>query len=376
MDRISGKNGQVSKVEIAKREGRQLRGTIAETLASDATHFGHDDLQLLKFHGTYQQDDRDQRKARSEDEDKSYSFMVRVALPAGLLTAEQYLAFDDLAGTHANGTLRITTRQGFQFHGVLKGDLKPTIAGINSALATTIAACGDVRRNVMGCPVDLDHPAHAAVRRAAERIAEELNPTSRAYYEIWLDEERQVTTQEEEPFYGKQYLPRKFKAGVALSTDNCIDIYAQDAGLLAVVDGDTIRGFNVLVGGGLGHDAWQGRHPRPPRGAARLRGGSARGGRDPACGRDLPRSRQPRRPALRPPQVSHQRMGHRPLPGGVPATGGVSAPSRRSISPRPPSTITSAPIAPATGAGSTACSSRAGASRTPSASRSGPHSAG
>jgi sulfite reductase beta subunit-like hemoprotein len=160
MDRTSKKQDQESKVEIAKREGRQLRGTIAETLASDATHFGHDDLQLLKFHGTYQQDDRDQRKARGDDEEKSYSFMIRVALPAGLLTAEQYLAFDDLAGTHANGTLRITTRQGFQFHGVLKGELKPTIAGINHALATTIAACGDVRRNVMGCPVDLDHPAH------------------------------------------------------------------------------------------------------------------------------------------------------------------------------------------------------------------------
>jgi sulfite reductase beta subunit-like hemoprotein len=144
------------------------------------------------------------------------------------------------------------TRQGFQFHGVLKGDLKPAIAAINGALATTIAACGDIRRNVMGCPVDLDHPAHAAVRRAAERIADELNPKSRAYYEIWLDEKQAISTQVEEPFYGKQYLPRKFKTGVALSTDNCIDIYSQDAGLLAVVDGDTIRGFNVLVGGGLG----------------------------------------------------------------------------------------------------------------------------
>ena len=252
MDRTSGKDAQESKVEIAKREGRQLRGTIAETLASDATHFGHDDLQLLKFHGTYQQDDRDQRKTRGEDEEKAYSFMIRVALPAGILGADQYLALDDLAGAHANGTLRITTRQGFQFHGVLKGDLKPAIAEINHALATTLAACGDVRRNVMGCPVDLDHPAHAAVRRAAERIADELNPRSRAYYEIWLDGEQQVSTQVEEPFYGSQYLPRKFKAGVALSSDNCIDVYAQDAGLLAVVEGDRIRGFNVLIGGGLG----------------------------------------------------------------------------------------------------------------------------
>ncbi len=253
MDRTSETAEKESKVEVAKREGRQLRGTIAETLASEATHFGHDDLQLLKFHGTYQQDDRDQRKARGEDEEKAYSFMVRVALPAGLLTAAQYLAFDELAGTHANGTLRITTRQGFQFHGVLKGDLKPAIAAINHALATTISACGDVRRNVMACPLDLAQPAHAAVHRAAERIAEELSPKSRAYYEIWLDGEPQVDSREsEEPFYGSQYLPRKFKAGVALSTDNCIDIYSQDAGLLAGVHGDTIRGFNVLVGGGLG----------------------------------------------------------------------------------------------------------------------------
>jgi sulfite reductase beta subunit-like hemoprotein len=253
MTRTSDKTVEESKVEVAKREGRQLRGTIAETLASDATHFEHDDLQLLKFHGTYQQDDRDQRKHRGEEEEKAYSFMIRVALPAGILTAEQYLAFDDLADRYANGTLRITTRQGFQFHGVLKRGLKPTIAAINASLATTIAACGDVRRNVMGCPVDLADPSHAAVRRAAMQIAEELNPASRAYYEIWLDGEQQTrSAAEEEPFYGPQYLPRKFKTGVALSSDNCIDVYAQDAALLAVVDGSRIRGFNVLVGGGLG----------------------------------------------------------------------------------------------------------------------------
>lgn len=244
--------GAESKVEVAKREGRYLRGTIAETLASDASHFAAGDLHLLKFHGTYQQDDRDARKARGEDEEKAYRFMIRVALPAGQLTAEQYLALDELAGTHANGTLRITTRQGFQFHGVLKDGLKPSIVAIHHALATTIAACGDVRRNVMGCPVDLDHPAHRAVREAAERIAAELTPQSRAYYEIWLDGAKVAASGEEEPFYGPQYLPRKFKAGVALSTDNCIDVYSQDAALLAVVEGGAIRGFNVLVGGGLG----------------------------------------------------------------------------------------------------------------------------
>jgi len=239
-----------SKVERAKREGRQLRGTIAETLASEAGHFGPEDVQLLKFHGTYQQDDRDRRRAG--DGEKAWSFMVRVALPAGRLTAAQYLAFDELAGRHADGTLRITTRQGFQFHGVLMGDLKPAIAGVHRALATTLAACGDVRRNVMGCPVPLRDTGHQAVRAAAERIADELNPRSRAYHEIWLDGERVVSTEDEEPFYGRQYLPRKFKTGVALSDDNCIDVYSQDAALLAVVERGRIRGFNVLVGGGLG----------------------------------------------------------------------------------------------------------------------------
>lgn len=244
--------GKESKVEVAKRSGNHLRGTIATTLQSSASHFGSDDVALLKFHGTYQQDDRDARKRRDDEADKAWSFMVRVALPGGLLTADQYLAFDDLAGRYANGTLRITTRQGFQFHGVLKSDLKNTIAGVHHSLATTLAACGDVRRNVMACPMDLPNPAHREVRRAAQRIADELSPKSGAYHEIWLDGKQELNTEAEEPFYGTQYLPRKFKVGVALSTDNCIDVYSQDAALLAVVEGDRLAGWNVLVGGGLG----------------------------------------------------------------------------------------------------------------------------
>ena len=242
-----------SKVEVAKREGRHLRGTIAETLASDATHFGGDDTSLLKFHGTYQQDDRDERRGReAAGEDKAWSFMVRVAVPAGAVTAEQYLALDAIADRHANGTLRVTTRQGFQFHGVLKGDLKPTIAGINHELLTTISACGDVQRNVMGCSAPLGDADHTALRAVAEALALELRPATRAYYEIWLDGEKQVTTEQEEPFYGTQYLPRKFKTAVGLSTDNCVDIWSQDVGLLAIVEGGRIRGYNLLVGGGLG----------------------------------------------------------------------------------------------------------------------------
>ena len=152
-----------SKSEGLKRQSHYLRGTIAETLASDATRFGEQDIQLLKFHGTYQQDDRDRRRARGANEEKSYSFMARLTIPGGVLTAEQYLGLDTIADQYANGTLRVTTRQGIQYHGVLKGDLKSTIAGINTLLSTTLAACGDVERNVMACPAPVNDAAHTAV---------------------------------------------------------------------------------------------------------------------------------------------------------------------------------------------------------------------
>ena len=242
-----------SKVEVAKRQGRHLRGTIADVLASERTHFGHDDVALLKFHGTYQQDDRDaRRELEAAGLEKAYSFMVRVAIPAGTVTGAQYLALEEIADRHGNGTLRVTTRQGFQFHGVLKGDLKATIAGINQSLLTTISACGDVQRNVMGCSAPLGDADHAAVARVAEAMALGLRPGTRAYHEIWLDGEKQVSTEQEEPFYRDRYLPRKFKTAVGLSTDNCVDIWSQDVGLLAIVRDGRITGFNLLVGGGLG----------------------------------------------------------------------------------------------------------------------------
>ena len=241
-----------SKVESAKRQGRHLRGTIAEQLHDGGSHFEGDDVTLLKFHGTYQQDDRDARKRRDESAEKAFAFMVRVALPAGALDADQYLALEEVADRWANGTLRVTTRQGFQFHGVLKRDLKATIAEVNHRLMTTLAACGDVSRNVMGCPAPVDDEVHQAVRAAARGIAQRLRPASKAYHEIWLDGEKQVSTEEGEEFYGDVYLPRKFKTGVALATDNCVDIWSQDVGLVAIANGRTITGFNVLVGGGLG----------------------------------------------------------------------------------------------------------------------------
>lgn len=242
-----------SKVEGYKKASRHLRGTIAETLRSDATGFSEADQTLLKFHGIYQQDDRDVRQERRKAGlGEKTIFMVRVAIPGGALTADQYLALDALADLHEFKSLRVTTRQGIQFHGVLKGQLKNTIASINRALLTTISACGDVERNVMTCPAPLTDRDHVMLRELAAGIARDLRPATRAYFEIWMDEEKVHTTEETEPFYGEQYLPRKFKTGIALATDNCVDVYSDDCGLVAISDGKRITGFNVLAAGGLG----------------------------------------------------------------------------------------------------------------------------
>lgn len=245
-----------SAVEGVKESSRQLRGTIALELASaDVDHLNEANKNLIKFHGSYQQEDRDARKNRRKDGvGKHYMFMVRCKIPGGKLTALQYLAMDDLAGRFANGTLRFTTRQGIQLHGVLKEDLKTTIAGINQCLLTTLGACGDVNRNVMACPAPHDHDGvHAELQETAAIIAAELAPRTRGYHEIWLNGEKVVEEVTDiEPLYGKVYLPRKFKIGIALPDDNCVDVYAQDLGLLAIVEGGRVVGYNLLVGGGMG----------------------------------------------------------------------------------------------------------------------------
>lgn len=244
-----------SKVEIAKAHGRALRGTIAETLADPAAAaFEEDDKQLLKFHGVYQQDDREKRHAAGST-GKAYSMMIRLTIPGGALTSEQYLALDELADKYANGTLRITTRQSIQYHGVLKDNLKSTIAEINRTLLSTLAACGDVQRNVMASPAPFADEIHASVQDVAKRLAKELAPATGAYHEIWLDGEPAVEGGEEkaeEPFYGRQYLPRKFKTGVAIDFDNSIDIYTYDCGLIAVTREGRVTGYNLVAGGGLG----------------------------------------------------------------------------------------------------------------------------
>jgi sulfite reductase (ferredoxin) len=244
-----------SGVETLKETSRYLRGNIVTELNDGTDHVSKDSYNLLKFHGTYQQEDRDARKTRDKTGvGKHYMFMVRCKIPGGKVTADQYLAVDDLAGQYANGTLRFTTRQGIQLHGVLKGDLHATIAGINHCLLTTLGACGDVERNVMTCPAPI-RGVRDELQAAADRIASHLAPRSRAYHEMWLNGQpvgEKPGDGDAEPIYGKVYLPRKFKTGIGLPSDNCIDIYAQDLGFLAEVKDDQVVGYNVLVGGGMG----------------------------------------------------------------------------------------------------------------------------
>ncbi len=243
-----------SKVEVAKVESAHLRGTIDEVLKDPSKDaFEHDDLQLLKFHGTYQQDNRDQRAPRrKEGLGKAYSFMIRVALPGGVVTAKQYLDLDAMADKYTYGSIRITTRQAIQYHGVIKDNLRQTIKSINESLMTTLAACGDVCRNVMASAPPFTDDIYTQIRATANEVAVDMAPKTGAYHEIWIDGERQTLTDEVEPFYGETYLPRKYKVGVTVMGDNQIDIYSYDAGLIGIVQDGKLIGYNVVAGGGLG----------------------------------------------------------------------------------------------------------------------------
>lgn len=243
------------KNEAIKAESHFLRGTILESLADPLSGtIPADDAQLTKFHGTYVQDDRDERNERRKKRlDKAYSFMIRVRVPGGISTAAQWLEMDRLSDTFANGTLKLTTRQAFQFHGVLKHNLKQTMKEINDSLLDTIAACGDVNRNVMCNPNPYQSAAHAEAQALAEAISAHLTPQTGAYREIWLDGEKVAGGEEdEEPIYGKTYLPRKFKIVVAVPPSNDVDIYAHDLGYIAILKDDKVIGYNVTVGGGMG----------------------------------------------------------------------------------------------------------------------------
>lgn len=242
-------------VEDLKKNSRHLRGTIEEELKQDTATFEKENQQLLKFHGTYQEDDRDQRQERRKQGlDRYYIFMVRSKIPGGVLTADQYLVHDKSSEEFGNCTLRITSRQGFQHHFVLKGNLKECIARINRVGLTTWGACGDVVRNVMATPWPFDSQAYRDVRQLARELKETFTAASHAYSEIWLDGEKLDLEHEpeEEPIYGDCYLPRKFKIGIAIPPRNDIDIYTNDLGLAAHVEQGEVLGYTVLVGGGFG----------------------------------------------------------------------------------------------------------------------------
>lgn len=247
---------KLDEMERIKVESNYLRGTITEGLADPVTGaIAEDDTKLLKFHGSYMQDDRDIRDERRKQKlEPAYSFMIRVRVPGGTASADQWIAMDDIADTYANGTIKLTTRQAFQFHGILKRDLKFSMQSINSALMDSLAACGDVNRNVMCNPNPYQSGVHSEVNDIANDISNQLSPQTGAYHEIWLDGEKVLSTSEEvEPMYGKTYLPRKFKIGISVPPSNDVDVYSQDIGLIAITDNDDhLIGFNVTVGGGMG----------------------------------------------------------------------------------------------------------------------------
>jgi sulfite reductase (ferredoxin) len=268
----------LSEVERIKQESRGLRGPLAQELLAPSDHLSEAAKHILKFHGSYQQEDRDQRQARKRAGlGPDYQFMTRSRVPGGVLTAPQYLAHDDLATRFGNGTLRVTTRQTVQLHGVLKGDLRAAIGALNHALVTTLATCGDVVRNVVTCPAPDLHGVREEVQRVARDLSDALLPRTRAYHEIWIDGEKadlegagvvndgeasaaggrdpsasDAPNGEPDPIYEGRYLPRKFKATIAFPDDNCTDVYANDLGLVVVEEHGHLAGFNVLVGGGLG----------------------------------------------------------------------------------------------------------------------------
>jgi sulfite reductase (NADPH) hemoprotein beta-component len=244
-----------SPVEHIKIKSNFLRGTIVEGLADDTTGaISSDDTQLIKFHGSYQQTDRDLDAERKKQKlEPLYSFMIRARVPAGIATADQWLVFDRLADQYANGTLKLTTRQAFQWHGILKRNLKKTLQGINTTLLDTIAACGDVNRNVMATSNEGLSPLVAEVAKFAQTISDHLLPKTTAYHEIWLDKKLiSEGASDEEPILGKTYLPRKFKVALATPPYNDTDIFTNDIGLIAIGENDQLTGFNVAVGGGMG----------------------------------------------------------------------------------------------------------------------------
>lgn len=244
---------QPSPIEKIKIDSHGLRGSIKESLNDAYTGAVRDpDQALVKFHGMYLQDDRDRREARAAKKlDRLYSFMVRLRIPGGFLTPEQWVEVHHVAGRYSTGVIKITTRQTIQLHGILKKDIKPTLKDFSMVALDSIAACGDVNRNVIVSGNPAESPLHDDIYQYARLISQHLLPKTRAYHEIWLDEEHLNPVDEEDPLYQDRYLPRKFKIGIAIPPNNDPDAFANDIGLVAIVEDDKLLGFNIAVGGGL-----------------------------------------------------------------------------------------------------------------------------
>jgi len=244
----------LSGVEKIKQASLGLRGTLKESLLDELTGAVREhDHALTKFHGMYVQDDRDLREERAAQKlDKLYSFMIRMRIPGGLLTPEQWISAHHIAGKYSTGVIKITTRQTIQLHGILKHNVKPTLQRFNLVGLDSIAACGDVNRNVIASSHPSISPLHAHIHGYARKISEAMRPKTRAYYEVWLDEEKLVETTEDDPLYQDRYMPRKYKVAIAIPPNNDIDVFSNDVGLIAIIENGKLLGFNVAVGGGLG----------------------------------------------------------------------------------------------------------------------------
>ena len=247
----------LSPVEHIKQRSNYLRGTIAEGLANRVTGaVAEDDVQVLKFHGMYQQDDRDVRNERARQKlEPAYAFMIRVRAPGGVLTPEQWLTIDRLGREHGGESVRLTTRQSLQIHGVIKWDLSAVVQSMHAVLLDSLAACGDVNRNTMCNPNPHQSAIHAAVYEVALKLSRKFTPHTTAYHEIWIDGRKQADSRaesDEEPLYGASYLPRKFKIGIAVPPSNDVDVFTHDLGLIAILSEGRLEGFNVSAGGGMG----------------------------------------------------------------------------------------------------------------------------
>jgi sulfite reductase (NADPH) hemoprotein beta-component len=251
---MAAEQNNLSGIEKIKQASDGLRGEIKESLKDEITGaIREDDQALVKFHGMYQQDDRDRREERAEKKlERLYSFMIRLRLPGGLLNADQWLAMHDIAGEHSTGVIKITTRQTIQLHGIIKSSIKPSIQAFNAAKLDSIATCGDINRNVLCSPNPGQSEVHEEIYSYADQISRLLMPKTKAYYEIWLDEEQLADKKEEEdPLYQDRYLPRKFKIAIAVPPNNDTDVFTNDIGLVAIVNNNKLEGFNVAIGGGM-----------------------------------------------------------------------------------------------------------------------------